>query len=314
MPPLVSILIPCYNAAPWLAETLESALAQTWARCEIILVDDGSKDNSLEVALPFRERGVTVISQPNGGASAARNAALRACRGDWIQYLDADDLLAPDKITEQLKRAAQLPEDRMLAGRWTRFTTDPAQARFEAEILSRDSAAVDWTILKLEENGMMHPAAWLSPRRLIDRAGPWDESLSLDDDGEYFTRLVLLSEGVSYCDAAVSFYRSQLAGSLSGLKSERAWDSSLRSLEATAAQLLGRENSARTRHACAVAMQRLIYDSYPRGARTRRRAYALVTQWGGAPEIRPTGGDRFRRLSRLLGWKLARRIQVAFEK
>ncbi len=96
MKPLVSILIPCYNAEAWLAQTLESALAQTWSPTEIIVVDDGSKDRSLEIAKAFEPRGVKVISQHNQGASAARNRAFQESQGDFIQYLDADDLLAPD--------------------------------------------------------------------------------------------------------------------------------------------------------------------------------------------------------------------------
>ncbi len=100
--PLVSILIPCYNSEQWLAETIESALAQTWKNIEIIIVDDGSTDNSLAIAKSFESSIVKVISQENKGASTARNIALKEAQGDFIQYLDADDLLAPDKIELQV--------------------------------------------------------------------------------------------------------------------------------------------------------------------------------------------------------------------
>jgi glycosyltransferase involved in cell wall biosynthesis len=314
VPALVSILIPCYNAAPWLAATLESALGQTWPQCEIVVVDDGSQDASLAVAEPFRRHGVTVIGQPNRGAAAARNAALRASRGDWIQFLDADDLLAPHKIELQLAAAARQPGEWMHAARWARFTGDPSSAQFVPEVLCCDADPVTWNVLKLEEHAMMHPAAWLSPRSLVDRAGPWDETLTLDDDGEYFSRLVLLSAGVRYCPEAITLYRSQLASSLSRSKSDRAWDSALRSTEAIATRLLAREDSPRTRHACAAALQRLIYEVYPRAPLVQRRARALAARWGGAPEVRPMGGARFHRLSRFLGWRLARRVQLALEK
>src|SRR4051812_14036077 len=91
--PLVSILIPCRNAEPWLAATLESALAQTHPATEIILVDDGSTDGSLELAHSFAARGVRIATQANAGASAARNHAFRESRGEFIQFLDADDLI-----------------------------------------------------------------------------------------------------------------------------------------------------------------------------------------------------------------------------
>lgn len=91
MKPLVSILIACYNSEKWLAETLDSALAQTWKDLEIIIVDDGSTDNSLSVAKSFESSTVKVIYQKNKGQSAAENKALQEAQGDFIQYLDADD-------------------------------------------------------------------------------------------------------------------------------------------------------------------------------------------------------------------------------
>ncbi len=99
--PLVSVLIPAYNAQEWIADTIRSALSQTWSRIEIIVVDDGSRDQTLSIAQQFETLGVLVISQKNQGASAARNHAFALSHGDYIQWLDADDLLAPDKIARQ---------------------------------------------------------------------------------------------------------------------------------------------------------------------------------------------------------------------
>src|SRR5690606_5350603 len=121
---LVSIIIPCYNAARWLPATLESALTQTWPATEIIVVDDGSSDDSLAIARGFAPRGVKVISQTNRGASAARNRGLAEARGDFIQYLDADDLLSPRKIELQLARLASAPADAVATCRWGRFEQD----------------------------------------------------------------------------------------------------------------------------------------------------------------------------------------------
>src|SRR5438876_7489334 len=105
MEPLVSILIPAYNAERWIAETIQSALAQTWSKKEIIIVDDGSRDQTLAVAQQFTSRNVLVVTQENQGAAAARNRALEPCQGEYIQWLDADDLLAPDKIARQMNKA-----------------------------------------------------------------------------------------------------------------------------------------------------------------------------------------------------------------
>src|SRR5262249_15570247 len=95
--PLVSILIPAYNAEPWIADTLRSALAQTWPNTEIIVVDDGSRDETLKVARQFECAKLRVITHKNQGAAATRNVAFSLSRGEYIQWLDADDLLAPDK-------------------------------------------------------------------------------------------------------------------------------------------------------------------------------------------------------------------------
>src|SRR5438477_8120607 len=102
MRPLVSILIPAYNAERWIADTIRSALGQTWLRKEIIVVDDGSRDRTLSIAQRFSSKSVSVVTQENQGASAARNRALALSQGESIQWLDADDLLAPDKIAKQV--------------------------------------------------------------------------------------------------------------------------------------------------------------------------------------------------------------------
>src|SRR5260370_24054677 len=102
MKPLVSILIPAHNAQNWIIDTVESAISQTWPRKEIIVVDDGSEDRTAELADRFVSKGVTVVSRPNQGAASARNHAFRLSQGDYIQWLDADDLLVADKIERQL--------------------------------------------------------------------------------------------------------------------------------------------------------------------------------------------------------------------
>ncbi|HWA07871.1 MAG TPA: glycosyltransferase family 2 protein [Opitutaceae bacterium] len=308
MPPLVSILIPCYNAESWLADTLESALGQTWTHREIIVVDDGSRDGSLAVARRFEARGVRVIAQTNRGASAARNAALAASRGDWLQFLDADDLLAPEKIERQLALGATTGPEIVLSGTWARFTGSVADARLDPQPLAIDASPADWVVTKFERNTMMHPAAWLVPRPLAERAGPWNESLSLDDDGEYFTRVVLAAQGVRCCAGAVSYYRSQLANSLSRTKSDAAWSSAFRSLELSVNGLLLREDSPRTRQACANALQRLIYEAYPRAAPARAEAARRVALLGGS-RLSPEGGPSFQRVRRLVGWRIAKRLQ-----
>src|SRR5712671_6131422 len=101
-PPLVSILIPCYNAERYIGETLDSVFRQTWPKVEVIVVDDGSTDNSVDVIASFVGPKLKLIRQANRGQTAALNVCLTYATGDFVQYLDADDVIASEKIERQM--------------------------------------------------------------------------------------------------------------------------------------------------------------------------------------------------------------------
>lgn len=307
MHPLVSILIPAYNAESWLAETLISALSQTWPHKEIIVVDDGSHDRTLAIAQSFQSHGVKVFHQSNRGASAARNRALQESHGDWIQYLDADDLLAVDKIERQLQ-ALKGQTQGVVTAEWARFYHYPIEASFTPQPLWQDMPPINWLVCAWEGNWMMHPAAWLIPRGIMLEAGLWNEQLSLNDDGEYFCRIVLASQTVQFCPGARSFYRSGLVDSLSGSQSETAWTSMLRSLVLDSQRLLQVENSDRVRHACATRFQRFIYEVYPDYPELCYQADAWLQRLGGS-DLLPIGGPKFQRLAAMLGWRQAKKLK-----
>jgi glycosyltransferase involved in cell wall biosynthesis len=307
--PLVSVLTPCYNAAPWLEATVASVRAQTWRNYEIILVDDGSTDDTLALARRLAGPDVKVLHQPNSGQCSAFNAAFRQAQGDFIEYLDADDLLHPRKLEVQLARLAALPPGWIASGAWARFHRDPAEAEFRPEKVWRDLAPVDWLVESWSGGGMMHGAAWLAPRAIAAAAGPWDERLSLINDFDFFTRVLLASQGVAFCPEARSYYRSGLPGSLSGSTSRRAWESAFLSTTLGTKSLLSREDSSRTRSAAAINWQRFVYSAYPQVPDLVTQAEAEVRSLGGC-ELELGGGTIFQLLRRALGWKLARRAQV----
>ena len=111
------------------------------------------------------------------------------CRGEFVQYLDADDLLSPDKISRQMARIGD-EADVVASGQWARFYSHPSEAVFRPDAVSRDLDPVDW-LTRAWTGGlpMMQAGIWLIPRAVALRAGPWDERLSLINDFEYFTRV-----------------------------------------------------------------------------------------------------------------------------
>lgn len=313
MTPLVSIIIPCYNAAPWLAATLASALNQTWPRCEVIVVDDGSTDDSQAIARRHAPHGVVAVSQPNRGASVARNTALTLARGDFIQFLDADDILAPDKIAHQMTALAAEPPGTIASGPWGAFAGETTSAKFLAEPVWGDSAPVEWLMRSWTGGGMFPPLVWLTPRAITEAAGPWDETLSLDDDGEYFTRVLLRGERVRFVSSAKSFYRHHNGPRVSGSRGIRAARSSFASCEAKERHLLAVENSPRGRAAIGCNWQRFAWEQMAAAPSLAKTALARARAL--APDLpQPSGTRPYRLAARILGWPRARRLQLAAQR
>ena len=172
MKPLVSILIPAYNAERWVADTIRSAVEQTWPRKEIIIADDGSTDQTLSIARQFASKEVLVVTQPNQGASVARNTAFSLCQGDYIQWLDADDLLDPHKVEKQLRTLENCTSTRtLLSGAWAYFIYRKRKARFSPTPLWLDQTPLEWMMRKMGNNLQMQTDNWLVSRRAFGSRG-----------------------------------------------------------------------------------------------------------------------------------------------
>ena len=228
---MVSIIIPLYNAELYIAATIESALNQTYNNTEIIVIDDGSKDCSFEAAKKYASERVKVIRQDNKGASAARNHGIKIAKGDYIQFLDADDLLDKNKIEQQLNTLLQYSDTYLIGGTWQRFvkTLDnlygevAPKTQYDVQLYDK----VDWLI----ERPMMIPHTWLVSKKLICTAGLWDEELTLNDDGEFFYRVIAASTGVVIDRKAATYYRSFNNASLSSRNGRRAMLSWIHSVQ-----------------------------------------------------------------------------------
>lgn len=305
----VSVLIPAYNAASFLGQAIESALNQDWPNLEVIVLDDGSQDMTLAVAQAYAGARVLVASQPNRGASAARNHAYTLASGTYIQYLDADDLLHFRKISAQMACLRGKPANVLASSAWGVFYDKPREEDLHPTILWQDYAdPTTWLLDAWTKGVWMQPSAWLTHRSLIEAAGPWNEQISLHDDGEFFSRVLLQAKEIVFCEAAKSFYRKGLNDSLSSIKSEKATKSHLAVCEAYEATLLNVRNDIQTRKACADNYQRLIYEYYPLYPDVRRIAAARVRALGGST-TRPFATPAFRVLNKLVGWQLSKQLQ-----
>ena len=307
--PLVTIIIPCYNSELYIAESIESALAQSWPNKEILVVDDGSTDSSASIASNFHREGVILIRQEHRSASAARNAGLLHSSGQYIQFLDADDLLSPNKIELQIGLLQQENNHDCVAScAWGRFEKNVEDSHFVAQEVWDDFDPISWLVCSWTGGGMMHPAAWLTPKSVIDQAGLWNEELSLYDDGEFFCRVVLASKGIRFAPQAKSYYRSNLVDSLSGSSSPLAWESAFSAHDLESSHLLNAEDSPRTQRAVSDSLSRLMYASYFDSPSVSLRAEKRLKQMGFKPNA-INGGFVLRLLSRILGWKNAKKLQ-----
>lgn len=311
MKPLVSILIPAYNAAPWLADTLRCVRAQTWDRKEIIVVDDGSTDDTLATARKFESDSVRVYTQPNQGAAAARNLAFQLCKGDYVQWLDADDLMAPDKIERQMAVANQCRDQRVLvSGAWGSFLYRYYRASFTPTLLWEDLSPVEWLIRKMANNLHMQTATWLVSRQLTEAAGPWDPLQFVDDDGEYFCRVLLASRGVRFVPEARLYYRATGSGSLSQIgRSEKKREAQWRSMELHMGYLLSLEDSPRTRAACVRYMRTWLLSFYPERMDLVEKAAQKARSFGeelGVPKL----SWKYGWIRAMFGWGVAKRTQM----
>lgn len=311
--PLVSVIIPCRNAAAWLGEAIESCLGQTWRNVEIIVVDNGSVDSSLQLAKRYASRGISVLECVREGASAARNMGLTQARGDLIQFLDADDVLDRDKIRVQVEQLARAPEASLASGAWARFRHHPSEAVFVPEPVWRNFEPQEFLIASWLGGGMIPSFAWLTPRALIERAGPWNERLSLNDDGEFFSRVVLAASCIVFCDDARGYYRTTAHPSISKRHDPNAFKSSFSAIDLSCRLLMRHCTSPAAAKACATQYQRFAYGAYPDVPELVAEAERRSIELGGS-ELRPGGGRAFQALTRAFGWKFGRRCQSAWRK
>ena len=206
---LVSIIIPSFNSLKYLDDSIKSAIDQTYKNIEIILVDDGSTDGTKERFAHFESLGVKCIYQENAGASTARNTGLDAAKGEYIQFLDADDIMHPTKIEKQIDKIL-LENAELSYTYWKDFKSSINEnVDFRFKHLNHNNAISGKELLISygKNNWFIPTSSWLVSAELINKSGYWNIELSNNDDGEFFTRILLKTTKVVAVKEILTYYR-----------------------------------------------------------------------------------------------------------
>jgi glycosyltransferase involved in cell wall biosynthesis len=312
--PLVSVCIAAYNAERYIDETIQSVLKQTYRPVELIIVNDGSTDGTAEVLRKYQQaEGISIINSDNKGPCSANNLAFRLSKGDYIKFFDADDVLNERHIEAQMARLQENP-DCIVAGQVKRFYNDDlSTALVEPLATWQDLEPMDWLLIDNGKGlGMMPAWLFLIPRQLLDKAGLWDEELSLICDFEFLPRVVLQARKVLFVEEAIIFYRSGRTGSLSNNQSQAKLISAYKALEKTDALLLQLEDTPRVRAALSVFWHLWAYAFFLEAPLLYRKTKQHLKKLGNYPNVYFNNAPG--RIRRVLGWKNYKRVKSFLQK
>jgi glycosyltransferase involved in cell wall biosynthesis len=206
----VSIVIPCFNAGSTIKETIESALAQTWRNLEIVVVNDGSIDGSGGVIKNFGD-AIVAHHGPNRGASAARNLGTSLSCGNYIQYLDADDILTPDAVERRVAVMEDWGAD-IAYSDWQRFEMDKNGTRQLGQIVARDMEEIHRDAqIACATSFWAPPVALLYRRRIVNAIGGWNERLPIIQDARLLFDAARLGARFARVERVTGYYRESPA-------------------------------------------------------------------------------------------------------
>jgi hypothetical protein len=301
--------MPAYNAGKYIAQAIDTIIRQTYTHWELIIVNDGSTDNTEACITQFTDPRIKLINMPNRGAASARNTAYQHAAGSYIMFFDADDYIPSNFISTQLARLSGEKNAIVLAD-WARFYGNDTKNMASESILHDEMSADQWIREYWYQcNPMTNPGRALIPHQLIEKAGGWDETLSLNDDLEFFTRIMLKADKILFNHEALLGYRSGIGG-LSALKGTSALQSLFNSIHmATSMALASYGDQKDIRRCCANMWQNFIYTVYPAAPQLVSEAYAQIRQLEKPDFSFPAGGIT-KILVNILGWKAVSRLKM----
>ena len=314
MPVIVSVIMPVYNAQNYLTEAVESVLRQTFKSFELIIVNDGSIDASEAIINGFKDSRIIYLKQENQGQANASNKGIKIARGRYIKFFDADDVLNPLHLEKQYS-ALNGHVCYLASCQWAYFYDNKNKVNFQKEYTHKDyNNPINWFYdTHAYDKGMIGVPLWLIPIKILDKAGHWDERLSLNNDFDFSTRLLVASKGVKFAKGARLFYRKGVENSLTLKTNKRAFQSALLTTELAMKTILSAENSERLRKLFADRFQSWIYQIYPREKIIISKMKTHVRNLGGS-QLKPQGGNLFRLLTTILPWTWVKQLQYIMHK
>ncbi|TRX72099.1 glycosyltransferase family 2 protein [Carboxylicivirga sp. M1479] len=320
--PLVSVIIPVYNAELYVGDCLKSLISQTYNNLEIIVVDDGSTDDSLRIIESIDDKRIKVIKVNHKGAEAARNIAFKQSTGEFIQFLDADDLLSSQKIEAQVKLISQSSNSASICS--TIHFYEGINKKFcnDSYLFSTSKPVELFTAIWGAQGfiGMIPCHAWLLNRSLIEQYGLWNEKLCKDADGEFFARVCLNASEIILAKNVHCYYRHFVNGHNQSAKmGKKQFLSNLRSTELKQKYLFEKSDSKEARLAIATQYKFYAMAYYPMHRKLSSEAMKRCVENGGSDFLYGVSGRFVGAISKLFGWKAARfmayykgRIMAAF--
>jgi len=315
--PLVSILIPMYNSSRYISHTLDCCIKQSYQNIEIIVVDDGSTDDSVEIVRSYQKRffNIKLFTQNRSGACRARNLAFKNSSGEYIQYLDSDDLLSPNKIQRQIEIASRYNFNpyTVLNSKFSYFHHSIDDAKYFHQPINHSyNSGIDWLIDAWSGGGFGVVMGWLTHRYLIEKAGKWREELKKNQDGEFFSRVLLNAKEVIMVDDIMVYYRKSGKHSVSANMSREAIDSLLYSFELYEKNIENIDNQELKR-ALATLYLNFIKHHYPNYLEHIKIAKKEIARLGFDINSLDIGG-KFGKLSKLIGVENTLKLYSIFKR
>lgn len=300
MNPVVSIIIPCYNAEQWIAESLQSCLDQVYQPIEIIIIDDGSTDDSLKVLRAFEKKIHLETSEHRGGCYA-RNFGFTISKGKYVQFLDADDYLLPEKIEQQVFFLEESKAD-VVYGDW-RHQYHQLDGKITLGDVQVSGEQVD-ILESLLRGWWTASVSLLMCRDIVSRCGGWDNQLAVGQDRDFFISLAMAGADIRYQPGCFTVYRRYGNVTVSTSNKDRWLESHHRLLEKAESNLTN-AGLLSTQYRRALAQSYFVLARNYYDIDQSKYDQLLVKVLSLDPNFRPTGSVIYRLIQRVLGYGLA---------